>query len=621
MVQEAKLSAVLGEFARTVATDFPIQGILDHLVESIVAILPVTAAGVTLISGGKAPRYISASSESAMRYEKLQTRIGEGPCLLAYTSGEAVAVPDLREEGRFPQFTPSALEAGLAAVFTFPLRRGSGLQLGALDLYRDTPGGLGRHDMEAAQTLADVAAAYLLNAEAREVARATSDRFRHSSLHDALTGLPNRLLLQERLEHAARRARRSRSDLAILFIDLDHFKQVNDEHGHHVGDELLVAVAKRLTSLARPGDTLARVAGDEFVFLCEDMRSAADVELLAGRVDAAFAEPFALSQSAIAVSASVGVAFSGLGVAISERLVDEADHAMYQAKRRGGARHQVIELREALRVTEMDSLERDLRVAFAQDQLDVAYQPIVRSADGTVIGLEALLRWTHPQRGSVPPPSVVGLAEQIGLIGDLGAWILDRSCRDHRNWLLEHPDAELYLSVNVSVPQLMAPGFCAGVKRIVERHDMTPGNLVLEVTESIFMEDINRATTVLADLKALGIRIALDDFGTGYSSLSCLRRLPVDIVKIDQGFVAEIGCTADGIVIVAAITNLAHALGLSVTAEGVETQRQRDEVLSLGCESAQGYFFAVPLSRAEITRQLNESPRERLRLPVPRPRP
>ncbi|HEY4314468.1 MAG TPA: GGDEF domain-containing protein [Actinomycetes bacterium] len=611
---------MLGEFARTVATDFPIQGILDHLVERIVAILPVTAAGVTLISGGKAPRYISASSESAMRYEKLQTEIGEGPCLLAYTSGEAVAVPDLRVDGRFPQFTPSALEAGLAAVFTFPLRRGAGVQLGALDLYRDTPGGLEPHDMEAAQTLADVAAAYLLNAEAREEARATSDRFRYSSLHDALTGLPNRLLLQERLEHAARRARRSRSDLAILFIDLDRFKQVNDEHGHHVGDELLVAVSKRLTSLARPGDTLARVAGDEFVFLCEDMRSAADVEVLAGRVDAAFAEPFPLGRMAITVSASVGVAFSGQGEAISDHLVDEADRAMYQAKRNGGARHQVIDLREALRTTELDSLQQDLRAAFAQDQLGVAYQPIVRSTDGAVIGLEALLRWTHPQRGSVPALSVVGLAEEIGLISEIGTWVLDRGCRDHRGWLLQHPDAELYLSVNVSVRELMTRGFCLGVMRVLERHQMNPGNLVLEVTESIFVEDIERASGVLADLKALGIRIALDDFGTGYSSLSYLRRLPVDIVKIDQGFVAEIGYAPDGGVIVAAITNLAHALGLSVIAEGVETQSQRDEILALGCESAQGYFFAAPLSPAEVNTRLGESALEQMRLPMPRPR-
>jgi diguanylate cyclase (GGDEF)-like protein len=618
MVQEAKLSAVLGEFARTVATDFPIQRILDHLVERIVAILPVTAAGVTLIAGGKAPRYISASNESALRYEKLQTQIGEGPCLLAYTSGEAVAVPDLRQDGRFPQFTPRALEAGLAAVFTFPLRRGDGLQLGALDLYRDTPGGLEPHDMDAAQTLADVAAAYLLNAEAREEARATSDRFRYSSLHDPLTGLPNRLLLQERLEHAARRAQRSRSDLAILFIDLDRFKQVNDEHGHHVGDELLIAVAQRLTSLARPGDTLARVAGDEFVFLCEDMRSDADVELLAGRVDAAFAEPFALSRSAIAVSASVGVAFSGQSDAIPERLVDEADQAMYQAKRSGGARHQVIDLREALRLTELGSLEKDLRVAFAHNELTVAYQPIVRSADGALIGLEALLRWNHPQRGSVPALSVVGIAEEIGLISELGVWVLERSCRDHRSWLLEHPDAELYMSVNVSVHQLMAPGFCADVIHVLERHNMNPGDLVLEVTESIFVEDIERATTVLADLKAGGVRIALDDFGTGYSSLSYLRRLPVDIVKIDQGFVAEIGYAPDGGIIVAAITNLAHDLGLSVTAEGVETRRQRDEILVLGCESAQGFFFAAPLSAAEVTRQLDESVREQVRLPVPR---
>ena len=346
MVNEDKLSSVLSEFARTLITDFPIQGILDHLVERIVEVLPVTSTGVTLISPGMAPRYIAASDESALRFERLQTDIGQGPCLVAYTSGEAVSIPDLGADDRFPRFAPAALAAGLAAVFTFPLRHGDG-RLGALDLYRDTPGELDPHDMDAAQTMADVAAAYLLNAQARDEARATSERFHHDALHDPLTGLANRVLLQERLEHASERRKRSHTNAAILFADLDRFKHVNDTHGHPIGDELLVAVAHRLSNLVRSGDTLARFSGDEFVFLCEDLHSIDDAEILAKRIDAAFVEPFELADATITIpmSASVGIAFAGPGEAFTNELVVQADMAMYQAKRNGGSGHQLIDMR------------------------------------------------------------------------------------------------------------------------------------------------------------------------------------------------------------------------------------------------------------------------------------
>jgi diguanylate cyclase (GGDEF)-like protein len=257
-----------------------------------------------------------------------------------------VSIPDLGVDEQFPLFTPAARAAGLAAVFTFPLRHGDG-RLGALDLYRDTPGDLDPHDMDAAQTMADVAAAYLINAQARDEAHATSERFQHDALHDPLTGLANRVLLQERLEHASERRKRSHTNAAILFADLDRFKHVNDTHGHQVGDELLIAVAHRLSNLVRSGDTLARFAGDEFVFLCEDLHSLADAEVLARRIDHAFAEPFVLTgaELAIEVSASVGIAFAGPGEEFTNELVVQADMAMYQAKRNGNAGHQLINMR------------------------------------------------------------------------------------------------------------------------------------------------------------------------------------------------------------------------------------------------------------------------------------
>jgi diguanylate cyclase (GGDEF)-like protein len=341
VVREEQLSAVLSEFARTMVTDFPIQRILDHFVERIVDLMPVTGAGVTLITAGRAPRYVAASDDDALRYEQLQTSMGEGPCLTAYKTGVSVAVPDLRKDSHFPHFGPKALASGLAAVFTFPLNHGDG-RLGALDLYRDSPGALDERDMGIAQTLADVAAAYLINAQTREDDRAASDRFQASALHDPLTELPNRLLLQQRMEHSAQRARREHTSAAILFADIDRFKVVNDTHGHQVGDELLIAVARRLSGLVRPGDTLARVSGDEFVFLCEELTSVADAEMLAERIGAAFTDPFVLSAAPIAVTASIGIAYAGPGEEIADRLIANADQAMYQAKRKGGAGHHLV---------------------------------------------------------------------------------------------------------------------------------------------------------------------------------------------------------------------------------------------------------------------------------------
>ena len=264
MVNENTLSAVLGEFARTVITDFPIQGILDHLVHRIVRVLPISAAGVTLITDTKRPDFIAASDSSALRWEQLQTEFRQGPCIAAFETGEAVAVAELATDDRFPLYGPAAVAAGLAAVFTFPLRDGE-VQIGALDLYRTSPGPLDENDMAAAQTLADVTTAYLLNARARDRARATSNAFHHNSLHDPLTGLPNRQLLQDRMAQAAAQSRRSHTHAAVLFVDLDRFKHVNDRYGHHIGDALLLAVTERLRRLVRDSDTLARVSGDEFV--------------------------------------------------------------------------------------------------------------------------------------------------------------------------------------------------------------------------------------------------------------------------------------------------------------------------------------------------------------------
>ena len=599
MVDEVVLSEVLSEFARTLTTDFPIQSILDHLVERIVEILDVTAAGVTLISPGRAPHYVAASDADALAFERLQSDLGHGPCLTAYESGDPVSVPDLGSDGRFGGFAPAALHAGMRAVFAFPLRHGSG-RLGALDLYRDRAGELHPRDMAAAQTLADVAAAYLLNAQARQEAREISDRFRASALHDPLTGLPNRALLQQRIEHAALRAHRSHTQAAVLFADLDRFKWVNDTYGHQAGDELLVAVARRLSEIVRPGDTLARVSGDEFVILCEDMVDVGDALRMAARLGDAFTSPFVVGGAEIVCSVSVGVAYSGPGEGVTDQLVSHADVAMYQAKRRGGATHQVLNLSAAPGPDGHGPLDQDLSTALSSGQLELAYQPIVGIADGAVPGVEALLRWTHTERGRVPALTAIGIAERNGLLGGLGAWVLGRACADRSRWLAEHSDRPLDVSVNVSVRQFLDPGFADTVVDVLARTQMDATCLVLEVTEGVFVEDFRRASSILSDLRSLGVRSVLDDFGTGYGSLAYLRRVPVDGVKIDRSLVADIGHDPSGAAVVAAVINLAHALGLHVTAEGVETREQHDGLGEGGCDFAQGFHYGGPRPASRV---------------------
>ncbi len=337
MASERQLSEMLGEFARTMLTGLAIPDILDRLVERTVDILPIGAAGVTVFPVGSQSRYIAAS-ETALRFEQLQSELGQGPGVDAYHSGRVIGVPDLSQESRFPEFTPRASDAGLVAVFAFPLHHRDG-NLGALDLYRDIPGQLDADSVRAAAMLADVAAAYLINAQERADLQETSDRSRHAALHDGLTGLPNRTLMLERLDHSVLRARRSGLTSAVLFMDLDYFKAVNDTYGHAVGDDLLVAVARRLGAALRPGDTLARLSGDEFVVLCEDLPSGAAARGIVDRVNAALADPFVVSGIELGVTASIGIALTAHGSHTADEALRSADRAMYRAKQaRGGHR-------------------------------------------------------------------------------------------------------------------------------------------------------------------------------------------------------------------------------------------------------------------------------------------
>jgi len=571
-------------------TDFPIQSILDHLVKRIVDVLPINGAGVTLIEPPSAPHLVAASSASSLAFEKLQTELGDGPCLAAHRTQDPVLVPDLQADERFVVFAPRATEIGLGAVFAFPLRHGLRC-LGALDLYRNDPGALTAHEAATAQTLADVTAAYLVNAQARAELQDTSQRSHEQSVHDPLTGLPNRLLLIERIDHAIVRSSRSRKLVAVLFIDLDHFKDVNDAYGHKTGDDLLIGAAERIHDAIRPADTLARISGDEFVLLCEDLEEVEQVEIVASRIVNALGTPFVLADGIVEISGSIGIAFSGQTLHSSDQLLHAADLAMYQVKRRGGAGHQVIDLR----ATHGAESHLDLRIALGKavgrGELRIEYQRIVRADDQHVEGIEALVRWDHPTRGAVAPSTMIPLAEQSGLIVEIGSWVLQQACIDHS---VHAGPAGLMLSVNVSAHQLMAPRFVEMVEAILTETHSDPSLLTLEITEGALLRDTQRAHVVLDGLKQLGLHLALDDFGTGYSSLSYLKRFPVDVVKIDQSFITDLVRDESSRAIVSMTIDLAHALGLTVVCEGVETLEQHEAVAGLGANSCQGYYYGRP---------------------------
>jgi diguanylate cyclase (GGDEF)-like protein len=615
--RDTELAQVLAEFAHTLGTDFSIQSTLDHLVERIVRALPVSGAGVMVMGGDNELHFVSASNPTILEIEALQNELGEGPCLTAYKTGEPVAIPDLNSDERYSLFSPRAYAAGLGAVFTFPLRLG-GDRLGALDLYRDLPGDLDATEMATAETLADVAAAYLLNARAREESRQRARQLHYLTQHDALTGLPNRSYLETLLAKAVERAEDSGAFVGVLFVDLDGFKTINDRFGHHVGDELLSAVATRLDGVIRSDDSLARLSGDEFVVVCGQLHAKEQAEMMAERIQTALSEPFRLSDYVLHVTASVGVAFSGHERDASKRLLRDSDFAMYLAKRAGGGQYRVLD-ENMFSADGTDVLQQGLRTALDRDEFRLAYQPIVDVRDGRIHGVEALLRWKEPTRGWVMPEAIVPIAERTGLIEPLGEWALNQACDDLYRWQRRYGAAAIpHVAVNVSAHQVMGSTFPATVADVLATSHVEPAALHLEVTESVFLVDAPRARAVLGELKDIGVGLVLDDFGTGYSSLGYLKRFPFDVVKVDKGFIADMATDFATRAIVEAVINLSHALDLAVVAEGIETEAQLSHVADLGADWAQGHYFSLALLAEELDARIRQRARddEPVRLPV-----
>ncbi|HVA74792.1 MAG TPA: EAL domain-containing protein [Acidimicrobiales bacterium] len=433
------------------------------------------------------------------------------------------------------------------------------------------------------------------------------EQLAHQALHDHLTGLPNRLLLGDRVKHGLSRASRSGRYVAVVFLDLDHFKLVNDTQGHAEGDLLLKAVSDRLSGVVRADDTVARFGGDEFVVVFEDVSSHRDAAELAERLTAVFAEPFVLGEERFFVSASLGVALGGPD-ASTEALLRDADAAMYHAKVDGRGRVKFFDDEIRARAEWRRETQNALHRAVKDGGFRLEYQPIVALDAGWVVGAEALLRWEHPDWGPVPPADFVPVAEEAGLIATIGEWVLSESCRQLAAWRSELADVPLFMSVNVSARQLK-PGIGETVAAAASRHRLDPSSLVLEITEGSVMSEVNSCAGALQEVRATGAHIALDDFGVGYSSMNYLKRFPVDIIKVGKAFVSGLGRDASDSAIVTAIAGIARGLKVSVVAVGVETDDQLYALRRLGCQQAQGYAFSRPLEPAAFAELVRERPR------------
>jgi len=441
--------------------------------------------------------------------------------------------------------------------------------------------------------------AELFNTMAQKIER-SQQALSYQASHDGLTGLVNRVLFRDRLEHALARAKRQQKSLAVMELDLDGFKKINDSLGHSAGDALLMEVAQRLRTVIREADTAGRLGGDEFVLLLEDLHQPDDAVTVAKRTLDALHMPIMVLNKPFGVRASMGIALSGDEQPTADELIRNADLALYAAKRQGRDRYQVFDQSMHKVAVQQVSLEEDLRRAVESKAFTLHYQPVVDLPTQTIIGVEALLRWQHPTRGLVLPAEFIPVAEDTGLIVPIGRWVLREACRQVHLWQADSPEPlPVRIGVNISVKQLEDPGFVADVAQALRDSGLAAEALILEITESILAQNLIATGEVLKGMKQLGVRVAVDDFGVGYSSLNNLRRLPVDIVKIDKSFVASLA-QPEEMALTSAIVALSKALNLQTLAEGVEHAEEASELRALGCNAAQGYFFAKPIDAAQM---------------------
>jgi diguanylate cyclase (GGDEF)-like protein len=570
--------------------------VLSTIVASAIEILDGRDGSIMLASGGRELRTVATGGHSGAHGARVA--FGEGiagrvaatqePLLI---SGELARVASAARvsEGPAPR---SAMSVPL-------LHRGA--LLGVLNVNALPAREYTEHDLRALSLFGEQAASAIANAQLYQAQRLMASQKLFQALHDDLTRLPNRSLFLERVERALERQRREDQRVALVLLDLDDFKRINDSLGHAAGDEVLIAFAERIRSSVRSGDMVARVGGDEFAVLVEEVRVAEETVQAAQRFQGLLDQPFLLGDREVRLSGSVGIALEEPGATGHDDLLRNADTALHAAQDKGKGEVVIFERAMHAQALRRLHLEAELRRALESQELLVHFQPICGLADGRPEGVEALVRWRHPQRGLLPASAFVPFAEHAGILGDIDRWVLREACRVARS-LLDGPRhaRPLWVNVNLSPSRLRDSGIVDEVAAAVEDFDLPPGQLTLEITEGAVLRDSDRAEELLVRLKELGIRLALDDFGTGYSSLSYIRRFPVDAVKVDRVFIDGLTRDAGTTALVQAIVKLGQGLSLDVIAEGIERRAQIDELLAMDCVLGQGWLLARPMAEAQL---------------------
>ncbi len=572
-----------------IATRKPLEQILTQLVNMVERQYPEMIAAVSLLRDGRL--YITAAPNlpEAVRLGLNGVRVGPtaGSCGAAAYWGEPVYVGDIATDPLWDEHKAPALANQIAACWSAPILAGNGKALGTFAVFRRNPS---RPDRDQAALLLTTSGTAAIAIEQRQL----TDQLAYQAHHDALTGLPNRLLFQERLRHEIIQARRTGASLALLYVDLDRFKLINDTLGHASGDALLRQVARRLKSCLRESDTLARISGDEFTITATGLKDPQNASRVAETVLKALRDPFQADNQELYVTASVGISIYPQDAIDAETLQRNADSAMYRAKNRGKNRFEYFMAEMSASRRQRLELETCLRRALERREFCVHYQPQFDLQTGRMVGQEALLRWTHPKLGSIPPDQFIPIAEENELIVPIGTWVLQEACRQTAAW--QRAGYPLKgMAVNVSAVQFTRPDFVRTIADVLEQSGLEPQFLELELTESVVIRDVRESAGKMEQLRALGVKISVDDFGAGYSSLSYLQRLPIDILKLDRSFVEEFKTGIGGSSsLVQGIVSLAHGLGIRVTAEGIETQQQLDLVHHSGCDKVQGFLLGRP---------------------------
>lgn len=607
---------VLNDFAATLIGEFDVAYILRQLAIATTRVLQIDGAGV--VEPGTEEqllRLVFTTKGPSEELETLQERLQEGPCTESHRTGRVVNLADVSSEGMWPEFQRRAGELGISAVAALPLRaRARGW--GVLDLYRTAAIPFSQQELTAATSLANLATTCLVLNEDREIARRAQQALSERAMRDTLTGLPVRWVFLEHLEHALERLRRARTQLAVLFIDIDGLKYVNDTHGHSAGDQLLTVVVSRLRASLRREDILARIGGDEFVVLIDNLTNTADLPDMVDRILRDVGQSYVIDlPESITPSASVGVVHTDDADIGAAALIAHADSAMYQAKRAGPGNYQVFDRESyaAQRAAQFrqEQFVTELEGALAASQLEVHYQPIIRlqkmptaptqvEAPATY-AVEALLRWRHPNRGLLTAAAFIDLAERSMLMPRIGRWVLETACRQLAEWdaLPTHPSVER-LFLNLSPAELVQRTLVDHTRQVLKETGIAGDRLTLEITETQALHDSNLTAASMRELKQLGCRFAIDDFGTGHSSLNRLSELPAATIKIDRSFSQRVTAEEAAAAVVSAVVTLGDKLNKTVIAEGVENEETLRALGELGIRHFQGFYFGRPAPPEEL---------------------